>query len=674
MPICIGCGNEFTAYRKNQKRCVGNCGKGRRGMRASEFIGVDGEGITFAGQHHYVLLSVGDQSLHREGSPLNWRTIFNFLYDQHIAHPRVTFVGFFLGYDFTQWLKTLPESRAAMLLSPAGIAARQRKESGGNPTPFPVYADEWEFDLLAGKRFKLRPRDVDKATWMTICDAGPFFQSSFIAAIDPKRWQTPVCSPEEYATILEGKINRSTAKFDPAMIHYNVTENLVLSRLMERLDQGFRHAGIKLKPNQWFGPGQAASEWLKLIGAPRSEDVADVTPKDAISAARASYYGGWFEIFYHGLIPGTTYGYDINSAYPYAISKLPCLLHGKWVHDEVEGADVAMVYARVSAPAGSDHLGAMMHRDVKGRILRPLTTVGWYHRRELDARRLSASDVEIFDAWSYVQTCDHKPFEPIVALYNERLQVGKNSPAGIALKLLYNSAYGKTAQSVGRPVFANPIYASLITATTRAMILDAVLTHPGGIRSLIMVATDGVYFRELHPNLPMSETQLGLWSDENKQDMSVFMPGVYWDEKTRKSLASGGTPVIRSRGISGQDLAARIGDIDQRWREFDGVSWPTLEIPVRFAMTTARQAIAQGAWERAGHVTSGVRTISSEPSNKRQPIAELHDGAWRTRPYDVAENGIISVPYAKPIGIDFEPVNLDGQGITDEIYDLLRTA
>src|SRR6185312_6510244 len=49
-----------------------------------------------------------------------------------------------------------------------------------------------------------------------------------------------------------------------------------------------------------------------------------------LDAARSSYYGGWFEIFAHGHIPEVTWEYDINSAYPAIISRLPCLSHGRW--------------------------------------------------------------------------------------------------------------------------------------------------------------------------------------------------------------------------------------------------------------------------------------------------------------------------------------------------------
>lgn len=104
-----------------------------------EFIAVDGEGVTRVEYvetwndemqdfvmmqqkvHHYVLLSVGDQSLHHNGEPLRHDEIFEFLYAQKLEHPNAAFVGFFLGYDFAQWLKSLPASRGDSLFHPYGI-------------------------------------------------------------------------------------------------------------------------------------------------------------------------------------------------------------------------------------------------------------------------------------------------------------------------------------------------------------------------------------------------------------------------------------------------------------------------------------------------------------------------------------------------------------------------
>src|SRR5215472_15041673 len=125
--------------------------------RVTRFIGVDGEGITIGREHRYVLLGVGKE---------------------HERNPDATFVGFFLGYDFTQWFKTLPYDRGRILLTESGRLSRQRSNSGGNHTPFPVGYGQWEFDILGFKRFRLREKG--KKGWMYINDAGSFFQTSFL--------------------------------------------------------------------------------------------------------------------------------------------------------------------------------------------------------------------------------------------------------------------------------------------------------------------------------------------------------------------------------------------------------------------------------------------------------------------------------------------------------------
>src|SRR5690606_12321830 len=224
------------------------------------------------------------------------------------------FVGFFLGYDFTQWLRTLNESRARSLLSKEGIAKRSRKKSGGNPMPFTVHVGEWEWeiDMLGMKRFLIRPGTglppgsiKNTKSWMVICDSGSFFQMRFTSAIKPEIGK--LITQEEYDTVLEGKSRGSTAKFDAAMVRYNLLENDILGRIMAQLNDGFKAAGLKLRKDQWFGPGQAAQAWLDKIGAPTGELIREVVPEYAREAARKTYFGGWFEIFRHGVVPGLAY-------------------------------------------------------------------------------------------------------------------------------------------------------------------------------------------------------------------------------------------------------------------------------------------------------------------------------------------------------------------------------
>jgi hypothetical protein len=244
----------------------------------------------------------------------------------------------------------------------------------------------------------------------------------------------------------------------------------------------------------------------------------------------------------------------------------------------------------------------------------------------------------------------------IAELYEERLRVGKKTPLGKGLKLGYNSAYGKTAQSIGMPVYGNAIYASLITAGCRAMILDAIATHPGGQTNVAMVATDGVYFLDPHPGLPLS-SRLGEWDLTVHEKITLFKPGVYWDEAARIALREGKAPKFKARGINSKDLAKRIDEIDEifaSWPKLNkdgtarnmcdrpqwkpkGSGWPMVKVKTSFSMVSMLQAIQPGwDWERAGEVRKGVEATQSAGI----PHAEKRYGLW----YDSKKDVYRSVP------------------------------
>jgi len=156
---CDGCGTEFATANVRKKRCKPNCGRSsasinraranRSAAHEVKFLAVDGEADTTIEGDPYVLLSVGSEVLHRNGERLTHHDIFPFLWEQHLSYPGYTFVGYFLGYDFSQWLKSITLHEANMLFTAKGIAKRARTKSGKNTQPFPVYVGEqWEVDLL----------------------------------------------------------------------------------------------------------------------------------------------------------------------------------------------------------------------------------------------------------------------------------------------------------------------------------------------------------------------------------------------------------------------------------------------------------------------------------------------------------------------------------------------
>jgi hypothetical protein len=368
--------------------------------------------------------------------------------------------------------------------------------------------------------------------------------------------------------------------------------------------------------------------------------------------ARKTYYGGWFEIFNHGPMPGESYDYDINSAYPTIIANLPCLLHGRWTRkegkpDRLPRGALRMVYGTFQ---GRDsRCGPLPHRSSDGSIYRPLVTKGWYWWHEVKAaqRAKILSSMEIYESVTYEPCKCDPPLADIRELYEGRLRVDKNSPQGKAKKLVYNSSYGKLAQSIGLPRYSNPIYASLITAGCRMMILDAIATHPTRTKSLLMVATDGIVFKEPHPTLDKDKERLGAWDDGVYENLSLFMPGLYWDDKSRQDIREGRIPKMKTRGVRAKDMATVIDRVDREWAKYGPDKGPPrISLSVEFAFTTAKQAVVRGAWWTCGEKVIGAeRILDGKPDAKRDPSLVDRHGGLGSFAYDEPTEGELETTY-----------------------------
>lgn len=674
---CPTCNESFTPNTSRQRFCSHRCNRNvqrsaRRKAHDLTFIGVDGEGVNLryldgSKRHVYIMLSVGDETLFEGGRELTHNDIFPFLYNEFSRNPHAAYVGFYLGYDFALWLKSLPVDRARMLFNPD---LRKRRSRTHNPVPFPVYVGDWEFDLLGMKRFKLRPRNVgtkNNAPWLYVCDTGSFYQTSFVNVInpDPEKWPTGApCTDEEYQTIVEGKTNRANeidagdTSYYHDMAKYNQLENRILARTCSILNQGFTHAGVQLKRDAFYGPGQAIQVWLnrkdKSVALSR-EKLAPVLPNDAIQAATASYYGGWFEPPYIGHIPGESYEYDIVSAYPHIMRGLPCLCSGQWFRGTGKPPTLSSVLVFGTFVGSNECLGAMSLRNRKGNILRPNRVRGWYLWNEvlasIRAGLINAYDIE---RWIGYKGCSHPPpLAELGELFLERQRVGKNTPTGKAIKLMLNSAYGKFAQSIGSPKYGNPIYATMITSQCRAIILDAIATHPYRADHVLMIATDGIYFRTPHPKLDARRgKQLGDWEKVSKHNLTIMKAGVYWDDKAREAVAKGKIAPIKSRGISAKALSDNIAAIDAAFTVMQNditAPLPKLQINVPFSVTSPRLALARGKWETAGMVQWNVpRTDAAALEPKRSHLYQ--EGVYlRSHPV-IVPDGTTSVPYDKTFG------------------------
>ena len=216
------------------------------------------------------------------------------------------------------------------------------------------------------------------------------------------------------------------------------------------------------------------------------------------------------------------------------------------------------------------------------------------------------------------------------------------------------------------------------------MILEAIATHPGGKWHVAMVATDAVFFVTPHPELPISKA-LGEWDYEKRTNLTLFKPGVYWDDKTRLSIANRETPKFKARGIAAGDFAHCLQGIDDEYRQWSdnppalsdnpGIvnGWPVVEFTTGFAMVSCLQAIRRHKWELAGYVSQSRGMIqNANPYDKRIGAWSdtLEDGRtiWRSEPWTFPANDCESKPYQKRFGMD-DPWSLERVeffGITPE--------
>jgi hypothetical protein len=611
-----------------------------------------------------------------------------------------------MGYDLSQWAQGLPPDRAELLFTKKGIAKRKRKNSGSNPQPFPVdWRDparpdgEYELDTLGSKRLRLRwcerpwrdfwgPRPKSDAQWMYICDAFGYFQCSFLKAINPAKSTHAVVTTEEFDKIREGKQRRESAEFDLTMIEYCALEVEVLSRLMRQLNLGMVEQNIRLPKHKFFGPGQTAQATLDLIGNKlvvndpdtgkvkkvveiSRKNIETVVPLSFRDAARHSYYGGWFEILKHGTHKGTCYEYDINSAYPKVMTRLPCLLHGRYREGKGNpyhargmrqrggygiGRDQLLCLVEARVYGSHPRIGAMLHRirsgPHKGSVIRPQQTEGWFWLHELEAaQRAKVVDDIDFMQWLAYTPCDcAPPLRALEELYLKRLEIGKNTPSGVALKLMYNSCYGKFAQSIGAPKYANPIYASLITAGCRCMILDAIATHQRGANAVLMVATDGIYFTEEHRKIMPDPATLGRWERTKRENITLFKPGCYWDQDVRDALGDDdklSDLKLKARGVNMHALAREIARIDDLFATMKpGDKWPSATIETPFQVVSPTQALARRKWNTCGLVSFNRKVVvSSDPSIKRK----ARGPGW-SKPLPFSLQGLRSLPYDGSFG------------------------
>jgi hypothetical protein len=538
------------------------------------FVGCDGEGITRGDKHEYVLFRMGERELiHKNQRRLTSPELLSFILD----HPNKTdiLVGFAFEYDTTCILADLsPERRAHLIetFQQKHDPANKRRDGGKRWTwvDFPGYG-RFGINWLARNHLKVcrphpdprRSNASNRASIRTIYDTWGFFAMSFLKSI--QAWDV---GAEHWATIERNKNERQDfVRMTREIRRYNRIECELLADMMGKFRSVCFAADIR--PKSWNGAGKIAAFLHHQNGTLRAKQLAKLAPAGLIRMAHAAYYGGRFEITRAGLIAQNCFEQDINSAYPDAMRSLPCLDHGrwKWTGSEVlreQGPNAIFVApVRFSHPREQFLCGLPFRSPKDGRLSWPRLGGGVYWASEIRSAERLGGSCELRAGWLYEKQCDCHPFAWVETRYAQRKAL--KGVQGEPLKRGINSLYGKLAQRIGEPPFANPIWAGMITASVRAKLNDAIAsTDP---RNVVMMATDGIYTLEPLP-LPIGGG-LGQWGLKTFPSLFVVQPGLYWPPKSGEDWRP------KSRGISPTTIAKFADQFEAAWANW--IATPTLD-------------------------------------------------------------------------------------------------
>ena len=603
-----------------------------------KFISVDLEGFTHKGDQNIYLVGRGDKEpLVSDKKPLTFTQMLNYLTEDT---SKDIYVAYYFSYDFTMLIKAyLAEFKdenaklrnAKKLLDYVRTMGESTDQDYlGLPKVFLQHPSKPELSIMItyvpGKIFGIAQRLHNKTlSSIVIYDVSSFFATSFIKALDA--WQ--ISYPIELA---QGKEDRSkfTLSFwqqnQSQVIHYNQLELSLLSELMSKFRDVVHEQ--RIFPKLWIGPGALASDLLD-----RKYDKLSVSDKK-LEFARRTMVGGWFEIMYRGECKNI-YQYDINSAYPAALSTLPEIREDNTILTSSKRdikkylQDDSFIFVAFKGSVKFEdgtEVPALPARQKNMSIYNPLEITSGYHQGEPFKASLQKGMIESYniDQALFIYDDMTRPFEWIDTFYQRRIDLGKDLQ-GYPIKLALNSLYGKFAQSLGRPKFAHPIYATLITGLTRAKIINAI---PSNQTSIIMIATDAV-FSQVELDLPISKA-LGEWSVDKYEKLLIIQPGIYFGIRNGEFVKS------RTRGLASDAFKKMTyNDIVEHYQINNG-----LKIS-RNVFYSWRSAVARGKLEDVGKWSFEPQVVKAG-GDKRIWIGD----------YGYPKPTSDHLPYTKPIGLD----------------------
>lgn len=598
--------------------------------RHAHFIAWDGEGVNTEDGHELRLFANSEGSFLRSDVRLRTEALFDLLLTESSKHSHAIHVIYNGSYDVIHILYDL---------SLAKLTELQKQKR--------VIWNSYRIRYVPRKYLSIFHIPTKRS--IMLWDVIGFFQSTFVKALET--WLGK--GHPDLAIIIAGKGLRSKfSETDTDYIQaYNDAELRCLVQMMQKLHQSL--VGLAIPLNRWDGSGAIASSLMRMHTV-KSHVIPP--PPAAELAARHAYFGGRIECMQFGVSTAPVYGYDINSAYPYAAIDLPSLI-GEWHHqsdDSITDNPISVYHVRWDV--GNQRLCPFPYRYSWHAICFPSIGEGWYWHPEVRAAVDCGMQATVLESYQFHPTDDHQPFAWIADIYEERrrlIKSGDTTGMEKVIKLGINSVYGKLAQNVGYepergliPPYHSLVYAGLITSRTRATLYRVAMQRPDDV---VMLMTDGIITTS-PLDLPIStDKTLGAWEATIHHGFVAIQSGVY-------ALGIDETADLHTRGV--ERILAKESKVLERvfneWKAHPREPRPiTLSIERMVTLGMAVESLALFPYRGCWIVTE--RQVTTEPlahtKRIRDPNSSNHrpsEGLVTTLPTENWTEHRLSHPYERP--------------------------
>jgi hypothetical protein len=325
-----------------------------------------------------------------------------------------------------------------------------------------------------------------------------------------------------------------------------------------------------------------------------------------------SYFGGRFEIIKRGFI-GEAWLYDINSAYPFALSKIPDITKGSWrnglrtIHKKA-----LMGFFKIEVRYDDcEYIPAFAFRRITlngEKIVYPSGNFISYATLE-ELKNVDQKNYKIIDSWQFFDDNPTYPFRDfIITHYDKRMKLKhENNPMQLPIKIILNAIYGKMGQKVNRRIgnLFNPVIFAYITGDARAQLFGFVKEH-NLERDVVAFATDSVCVTR---KVNVDSKELGGFSLEKyAKDVYFLQNGFY---------RFNGVWKLRGLGKLGSKEVEHIDTIEKDGRLY-----------YKYIVNRTKQlasAIIQNKIEQIGRINEETREVNLNGDNARFWLGRLED-------------------------------------------------